>query len=802
MYNKICIIPSPFNRTEIFECNDINGYFEYLKQNPAMCENVGAYKQDIKPLFDVDAYDEDIDIDAFIAKINSIYPCKPVYYALRNSRFDEDKNKYKYSYRFYVDKVKINILNQKKLYEIHNLFDDKRWDKSIYTKSRIMLLPHTCKKPIANSRSLKSVPELRIGTGDIFKCCASYIEEDFEDYNIIPELKVEEEVKEVPFIDDEVEEEEENIEEKKSRGYYDVITKHILRLSQQRAEEYSDWLEIIMCIVNIGDKYEWDLNLIVDLCNKFSQKSSAYNEKNNNKIIFGIMGGNGRNNKVGLKRILTRLKEDDPEYYKSNIVDSYKDVKKEFEKQYCVINNPPSYYRTPQLPRYILEDLCINDVEQQLKNGDLLLQTQNIPYMGAKKDSKGNIKYEKQAFIYEWLKDPNRLTYEGVVFKPSGLPEQCKKHYKNLFNGFKADKVDIVGYDDYANIQPILDHLKIVYCANNEDHYQYVLKWFAKIIQDPENRPQVSLVFYNKEHGTGRNTFTNFFANDILGCELSATARKIERVFGRFNSILAKCMFLVIEEAGGDLKTFMEDLKNMITEPDLTIEKKNIDAGKYKNFVNAIMLTNNEDILDIDDKDRRFCIFESSSEKKGDIEYFTKLYACINNKKNAGLFINYLRNEVDASWSPMQFQQNRPVTAVYRKQQAVNAKNYMKYISHITNDNEINIMNDHKYKWKKYKGRETIFIPYSILFGGYKRMCEFYKYTAYSYDKFFHNITCKGTGIYHMINKNTHEKGVRIYKDEVYIWFELFRNTEWDNIEEEPECDECEYSSDEEDEDN
>jgi len=256
-------------------------------------------------------------------------------------------------------------------------------------------------------------------------------------------------------------------------------------------------------------------------------------------------------------------------------------------------------------------------------------------------------------------------------------------------------------------------------------------------------------------------------------------------------------MFLVIEEAGGDLKVFMEDLKNMITEPDLTIEKKNIDAGKYKNFVNAIMLTNNEDILDIDDKDRRFCIFESSAEKKGDVEYFTKLYACIKNKKNAGLFIKYLRNEVDASWSPMQFQENRPITAVYRKQQAVNAKNYMKFISHITDDNGINVMNDFKYKWKKYSGKETIFIPYKVLFYGYKKMCEYYKYTTYSYDKFFHNITSKGTGIYHSVNKNTHQKGIKIYKDEVYKWFELFRNTKWDN-----EVDECEYSDDDSDEDN
>jgi hypothetical protein len=33
-------------------------------------------------------------------------------------------------------------------------------------------------------------------------------------------------------------------------------------------------------------------------------------------------------------------------------------------------------------------------------------------------------------------------------------------------------------------------------------------------------------------------------------------------------------MFLVVEEASGDIKKYMEDLKNVITEPTFEIEKK------------------------------------------------------------------------------------------------------------------------------------------------------------------------------------------------------------------------------------
>ncbi len=62
----------------------------------------------------------------------------------------------------------------------------------------------------------------------------------------------------------------------------------------------------------------------------------------------------------------------------------------------------------------------------------------------------------------------------------------------------------------YLIFKTILDHIKIVYCGGNEEYYEYFINWLSRMIQDPEKRPQVALVFYNEEHGTGRNTFTNF----------------------------------------------------------------------------------------------------------------------------------------------------------------------------------------------------------------------------------------------------------------------------------------------------
>ena len=89
----------------------------------------------------------------------------------------------------------------------------------------------------------------------------------------------------------------------------------------------------------------------------------------------------------------------------------------------------------------------------------------------------------------------------------------------------------------------------------------------------------------------------------------------------------------------------MEDLKNCITEPTITIEKKGIDRGTYRNFLNLLFNTNNQDIFDINDRDRRFVILIVSAIKKGDENYFKELADIMKNKQNTALFIKYLREE-------------------------------------------------------------------------------------------------------------------------------------------------------------
>jgi len=66
-------------------------------------------------------------------------------------------------------------------------------------------------------------------------------------------------------------------------------------------------------------------------------------------------------------------------------------------------------------------------------------------------------------FLNHWLYDKHRLTFEGLVFKPGGLSTTEEQYYKNLFEGFKADRVELIGECDYTKIQPIFNHMKMVF---------------------------------------------------------------------------------------------------------------------------------------------------------------------------------------------------------------------------------------------------------------------------------------------------------------------------------------------------
>jgi len=825
MFQKITCISNYFAKKEdeekyIHIITNQEEYDNYKSESLKNHRNQPVYMEyytnqtPIKPFFDID-----VKLDAKMKKkdikdmdnsvrtrcrmiIQEKYTNKDIIVQNRPNRKIPD-NKIKISYRFIVNKAITNVDTLKKLVEeikkdpvMGQYFDINPY--RIGTNKLCMLggvKPFDKTKDLASDKQqpFKLWDDDDIEKYSIFDCAITYVEESYEKYYdepIVSENKNEnmaEDEKQLLNIvikqsTNDFENDDTDIQDqRKTEWFIKTFKNHLLALSDERAIEYNEWYLVICIIVNCYNKYNWTRDTLYDLAHSFSEKAGDKYDYNSVEKKVSSALTSTRNEKVGFLRLIKMLKEDNEEYYNENITKSYYEKKQEFEEEYCIINNPLCFYRTPKIPRVITENSTLGEINQQLTETALITQTKNQKYLKRKVDKKTKeISYEKEQFVYDWLKDEKRKTYEGLRFEPKGLTKLESKYYKNLFEGFQADRIELTADVDYTRIQPILDHIKIVLCNNNEDHYTYVKNWFSRIIQDPTNRPQTGLVFYSKEHGVGKNIFTNYFANEILGFDLSASAKNIDKIFGRFNSLLTKCMFLVVEEASGELKKFMEEMKNMITEPTIIIEKKNIDSGTYRNFLNIILNTNKADILDIDDKDRRFVFLTVSAIMKGNDEYYKKLNECMKNKQNTALFIKYLREEVKCDWTTADFQKNRPLTDAYKKQQALSAKNYIKFISHIMNDEGITFNDTLKYDWTKYAGKLTVCIKQKEMWKQYLKICEKYKYTSYSYDTFFNNILTEESGITEIIRHKT--KCLKIDKLQAEKWVEIFRNTNNTNI--------------------
>jgi len=118
------------NRITTYPCYTIEQYHQYLAENPCLCELIGRSAQQIKPVFDVDAYENDIDINQVIADIQKVFPNKTINHAKRQPREYKEKG-IKFSYRFYVKGVRISSKNLKTLLFQHQFDKNKIYDMSI-----------------------------------------------------------------------------------------------------------------------------------------------------------------------------------------------------------------------------------------------------------------------------------------------------------------------------------------------------------------------------------------------------------------------------------------------------------------------------------------------------------------------------------------------------------------------------------------------------------------------------------------------------------------------------------------------
>lgn len=227
----------------------------------------------------------------------------------------------------------------------------------------------------------------------------------------------------------------------------------------------------------------------------------------------------------------------------------------------------------------------------------------------------------------EWCKWINRREVRAIGFDPR---DKANSDLFNLWNGFNISKEVADTYDE-KDAEPILNHIKTIWCKDDENAYNYVINYLSHIIQKPHVKTCVLLALKSKQGG-GKGIILDKLAQ-IIGDSHYAQNSNANFLFGDFNGQLEGKILINLDEAfwGGD-KKLEGVIKNKITEGNQTINKKNKENYIVDCYANYIITTNNDWFAGTTEDDRRhFCLecdnkYASRSTKEKD-EYFAPIYS-------------------------------------------------------------------------------------------------------------------------------------------------------------------------------
>lgn len=213
-----------------------------------------------------------------------------------------------------------------------------------------------------------------------------------------------------------------------------------------------------------------------------------------------------------------------------------------------------------------------------------------------------------------WLDHPMRRQYDTIKFMPNG----DKEGVYNLWRGFNVEPRP-------GNCELYLKHIKDNICVGNEDYYNYLINWMARVVQQPATAGEVAIVLRGGK-GTGKGVFARTFGR-LFGRHHVHVANA-KHLVGQFNAHLKDCVSLFADEAffAGD-KQHESVLKMLVTEDTIPIEQKGVDVEIYPNYVHLIMASNDPHVVRATGDERRYFVLDMGTGHQQDARYFSAINA-------------------------------------------------------------------------------------------------------------------------------------------------------------------------------
>lgn len=238
----------------------------------------------------------------------------------------------------------------------------------------------------------------------------------------------------------------------------------------------------------------------------------------------------------------------------------------------------------------------------------------------AKKITYGN---KTVALTEDWIAWPGRRSYDGLVFMPEQEPPAG---WYNLWRGFAVEPLADGQKPDARSQQALdafLEHALTNVCRGDRPLFQWLMGYFAHMIQRPWEKPLVALVFKG-DKGVGKNALVERVGNLLGNHFLVATHNRY--LTSNFNGHLENLLFMVLDEAAwaGDKKT-EGVLKGLITGQSHVIEHKGQAPYSVDNKTRIAVIGNEDWLVPASHDERRFAVFDVGDGRKQDRGFFSAM---------------------------------------------------------------------------------------------------------------------------------------------------------------------------------
>ena len=238
---------------------------------------------------------------------------------------------------------------------------------------------------------------------------------------------------------------------------------------------------------------------------------------------------------------------------------------------------------------------------------------------------------EKSISLWDIIMQNNNSRH--FTYSDSAFYSQNPDVFSYYYNPFRINKDFDIEVDETKtdrttmnNIELFLDHVKNVIAAGDETSYNYIKNWIIRPLQMPNKKNKSALIFAGIDQGTGKSWTAEIIAR-LHGRFGEENIGNMKDICGDFNAkLLNKTLVVANEVKDVDNSVWYngDALKSLITDDKVGIEKKGIDSMTCDNNINFIFVSNNKKPINIDDKDRRYAVFEPKPiHDKDDFDYWT-----------------------------------------------------------------------------------------------------------------------------------------------------------------------------------